>query len=133
MNERQKRILVVDDEAFIRVLLIQTLEYLQDQGVVLSAAKDGEEGLQIAMETAPDLIFLDVMMPALSGYEVCRRVKAVHPETTVIFLTAKGRNVDREDGIAAGADEYVTKPFDPDYVLARSAEILDIDVTLPTY
>lgn len=130
MDERRKRILIVDDESFIRVLLIQTLEYLQDRGVTLATAKDGEEGLQMALETVPDLIFLDVMMPQISGYDVCRRVKAEHPETKVILLTAKGRVVDREDGTASGADEYVTKPFDPDYILARSAEILDIDLTV---
>ena len=128
MDERQKRVLIVDDEAFIRVLLMQTLEVLQDQGVVLSAAEDGLQGLQMALEMAPDLIFLDVMMPKMSGYEVCRRVKAACPNTTVILLTAKGRSVDREDGTAAGADEYVTKPFDPDYVMMRSAEILDVDL-----
>ncbi len=129
MNEQPKHILIVDDESFIRVLLIQTLEDLQDKGVTLSAARDGAEGLRMAMNLEPDLIFLDVMMPELSGYEVCRQVKAAHPETTVILLTAKGRTVDREEGTAAGADEYVTKPFDPDYVLVRSAEILNIDLT----
>jgi DNA-binding response OmpR family regulator len=127
MDERRKCILIVDDESFIRVLLIQTLEFLQDRGVALVAARNGEEGLRMALEMAPDLIFLDVMMPVMSGYEVCRRVKAVHPETSVILLTAKGRVVDREDGTAAGADEYVTKPFDPDYILARAAEILGVD------
>jgi DNA-binding response OmpR family regulator len=110
--------------------LIQTLEELQDRGVTLSAARDGKEGLRLALDLEPDLIFLDVMMPALNGYEVCRQVKAAHPETTVILLTAKGRVVDREEGTAAGADEYVTKPFDPDYVLTRSAEILEIDLDL---
>jgi DNA-binding response OmpR family regulator len=130
MNEQPKRVLVVDDESFIRVLLIQTLEELQDRGVTLSAARDGKEGLRLALDLEPDLIFLDVMMPALNGYEVCRQVKAAHPETTVILLTAKGRVVDREEGTAAGADEYVTKPFDPDYVLTRSAEILEIDLDL---
>ena len=129
MDERRKCILIVDDESFIRVLLIQTLEFLQDRGVALVAARNGEEGLRMALEMAPDLIFLDVMMPELSGYEVCRRVKAAHPETKIIFLTAKGRTVDREEGIAAGAYEYVTKPFDPDYVLMRAADIVGVDLT----
>lgn len=122
-----KRILIVDDEAFIRVLLAQTLEELEDLGVELLLAPDGEEGLAIALEERPDLIFLDVMMPKLSGYEMCRQLKDQDDSIYVILLTAKGQAVDKEQGASVGADEYVTKPFDPDYILERAAEILDID------
>jgi len=125
-----KKILIVDDEAFIRVLLTQTLEDLEDQGVELLTAGDGREALEIALQERPDIVFLDVMMPYLSGYEVCRQVKAVTPTIHVILLTAKGQAVDKEQGAAAGADEYVTKPFDPDHILTRVAEILGLEVTI---
>ena len=125
-----KKILIVDDEAFIRVLLTQTLEDLEDQGVELLTAADGREALEISQQEHPHIIFLDVMMPYLSGYEVCRQVKAADPDIHIILLTAKGQAVDKEQGAAAGADEYVTKPFDPDQILARVAEILGLEVTI---
>jgi two-component system alkaline phosphatase synthesis response regulator PhoP len=121
-----KQILIVDDEAFIRVLLKQTLEDLEDMGVDLLLAADGEEGVEIALRRRPDLIFLDVMMPKLNGYEVCRRIKEVVGEVYIMLLTAKGQAIDKEKGLAAGANEYVTKPFDPDYILERAAEVLGI-------
>jgi two-component system alkaline phosphatase synthesis response regulator PhoP len=126
----EKKILIVDDEAFIRVLLMQTLEDLEDQGVELLTAADGKEALAIAREEQPDIIFLDVMMPYLSGYEVCRQVKTEAPQVHIILLTAKGQAVDKEQGTAAGADEYVTKPFDPDYILERVAELLGLEVVI---
>ena len=123
-----KRILIVDDEVFIRVLLAQTLEELTDLGVELLLASDGEEGLETALGERPDLIFLDVMMPRLSGYEVCRKIKATDSDIYVILLTAKGQAIDKEEGASVGADEYVTKPFDPDYILERAAEVLGIEL-----
>ncbi len=125
-----KCILIVDDEAFIRVLLAQTLEELEDLGVELLLAADGQEGLDIALEELPDIVFLDVMMPKLSGYEVCRKIKETNTDIYVILLTAKGQAIDKEEGKAAGADEYVTKPFDPDYILERAAEILGIELII---
>ena len=124
------KILIVDDEAFIRVLLTQTLEDLEDHGVELLTAADGKEGLAVALEERPAIIFLDVMMPYLSGYEVCRQVKAAAPDIYIILLTAKGQAVDKELGTAAGADEYVTKPFDPDHILARVGTLLGLDVVM---
>ena len=126
----EKRILIVDDEAFIRVLLMQTLEELEDLGVELLAAADGEEGLEVALSERPDLIFLDVMMPKLSGYEVCRQIKAEDDQIYVVLLTAKGQAIDKEEGSDAGADEYVTKPFDPDYILNRAAELLGLEILI---
>jgi len=128
--ETAKKILIVDDEAFIRVLLTQTLEDLEDQGVELLAAADGQEALDLALQERPHLIFLDVMMPRLSGYEVCRQLKATDPQMYIVLLTAKGQAMDKEQGRAAGADEYVTKPFDPDYILSRVGQILGVDVAL---
>jgi DNA-binding response OmpR family regulator len=122
-----KKILIVDDEPFIRVLLKQTLEDLEDKGVELLLAADGEEGIEIALNERPNLIFLDVMMPYVSGYEVCQRVKAQDSAIYVILLTAKGQAMDKERGAEVGADEYVTKPFDPDYVLEKAATVLGLE------
>ncbi len=121
-----KQILIVDDEVFIRVLLKQTLEDLEDIGVDILLAADGEEGVEIALRRHPDLIFLDVMMPKLNGYEVCRRIKEADSQAYIMLLTAKGQAIDKEKGLAVGANEYVTKPFDPDYILERAAEVLGI-------
>lgn len=121
-----KKILIVDDESFIRVLLEETLEEVEDLGVELLMARNGRDGLDMALSEHPDLIFLDIMMPKLSGYDVCREVKASLPDTYVLILSAKGQAVDRDLGVEAGADEYVTKPFDPEYLLGRTIEILEI-------
>ena len=125
-----KRILIVDDEAFIRVLLTQTLEELEDQGVELLTAVDGQDALEQALSSHPDLIFLDLMMPRLNGYQVCEQVKAADDSPYVILLTAKGQSVDKERGALVRADEYVTKPFDPDYILERAAKILGLEVEI---
>ncbi|HDQ35173.1 MAG TPA: response regulator [Chloroflexi bacterium] len=127
MNE-VKKVLIVDDEAFIRVLLSQTLEELEEEGVELLQAVDGQEALDLVEAEHPNLIFLDVMMPKLSGYEVCEQVKQLDAQIYVILLTAKGQAVDKEQGSKVGADEYVTKPFDPDYILERAAEILGVEL-----
>ncbi|MBN2003881.1 MAG: response regulator [Anaerolineae bacterium] len=126
----EKRILIVDDEAFIRVLLMQTLEELEDLGVEILSAADGQEGLELALSEQPDLVFLDVMMPKLSGYEVCRQIKSANEKIYVVLLTAKGQTIDKEEGTDAGADEYVTKPFDPDYILNRAAELLGLEIII---
>lgn len=125
-----KRILIVDDEAFIRVLLTQTLEELEDQDVKLLTAVDGQDALEQALTQHPDLIFLDLMMPRLNGYQVCEQVKAADDSPYVILLTAKGQALDKERGARVGADEYVTKPFDPDYILERAAKILGLEVEI---
>lgn len=102
-----KKVLIVDDEVHIRALLEQTLEDLADAGVELFVAQDGEEGLQYVQEEKPDLVFLDVMMPKLNGYQVCEHIKQ-DPElkdTYVIMLTAKGQAVDKARGQEVQADE----------------------------
>ena len=125
-----KKILIADDEPFIRTLLEQTLEDFEDKGVILLMARNGEEALRLAQTENPDLVFLDVMMPHLSGYEVCRRIKedVELSSTYVILLTARGQEVDRVRGIDVGADEYITKPFDPDDIIQRTQEILQVEV-----
>jgi DNA-binding response OmpR family regulator len=123
-----KKILIVDDEPFIRTLLEETLEEFEDEGVELLVASNGIEGWQLVQQEQPNLIFLDVMMPKMSGYEVCQRIRqdSTLSDIYVIMLTAKGQEVDRERGQEVGADEYVTKPFDPDHIIERAQEVLDI-------
>lgn len=118
-------ILIVDDEQHIRLLIEQTLEDLEDEGVELQTASDGEMALDVVRNHHPELVFLDVMMPRLDGFAVCRAIKGDLglAGTTVVMLTAKGQAYDRAEGLAAGADRYLTKPFDPDELLdlARAA------------
>ncbi len=121
-------VLIVDDEQHIRLLIEQTLEELEDDGVDLLTAADGEEALDVVDNHHPDLVFLDVMMPKRNGFEVCRAIKEERglSGTTVILLTAKGQAYDREQGLAAGADQYLTKPFDPDDLLRRARAALGL-------
>lgn len=122
------KILIVDDEAHLRMLIQQALEELEDEGVELLTASNGEEALQIIREERPALVFLDVMMPKLSGFDVCRHAReALGPNAIyIVLLTAKGQEVDREKGLAAGADLYMTKPFDPDALLEKAREVLQL-------
>ncbi len=124
-----KKILIVDDEPHIRALLEQALEDLEDEGVELLTAGNGLDAWAMAQKELPDLIILDVMMPRMSGYEVCERVK-LEPtldNVYIIMLTAKGQAMDRQRGEQVGADEYVTKPFDPDYLIERAEAVLGIN------
>ncbi|WP_300164617.1 response regulator [Solidesulfovibrio sp.] len=123
------KILIVDDEVHIRMLLEQTLEELEeDHGVSILSAQNGEEGLTLIRSEKPDVVFLDIMMPKLNGYEVCQHVKE-DPSITgigIVLLTAKGQEVDRRQGLDLGASRYMTKPFDPDEVLRVARELLGI-------
>ena len=121
-----RSVLIVDDEQHIRLLIEQTLEELTDEGVELYTASDGEEALAAIEAQSPDLVFLDVMMPRRNGLEVARAVRDElgRADTHIVLLTAKGQAVDREAGLAAGANRYLTKPFDPDELLAIAHEVL---------
>jgi DNA-binding response OmpR family regulator len=125
-----KKLLIVDDEPHILLLLEQTLDSLEDMGVELLRATNGKEALDVIRQEAPDLVLLDVMMPVMSGFEVCKQVKAdpALAKTFVVILTAKGQELDRTTGAEVGADLYLTKPFDPDRVLAKAAEVLGIEL-----
>ena len=119
-------VLIVDDEQHIRLLIEQTLEELADEGIELLTAADGEEALEVVRHQHPELIFLDVMLPKRSGFDVCREIRQGlgHADTHIVLLTAKGQAVDRTQGLEAGADRYMTKPFDPDELLAVAREVL---------
>ena len=123
-----QKLLIVDDEAHIRMLIEQTLEDLEDVGVELLFAENGEEALNLIREEEPNLVFLDVMMPKMNGMEVCQIVKKELnlAHVYIILLTAKGQEVDRQKGLDMGADRYMTKPFDPDEMLAVAEEILKV-------
>ena len=122
-------VLIADDEQHIRLLIEQTLEELEDAGVELQTASDGETALDVVRTQRPGLVFLDVMMPKLNGFEVCRAIKQdpALAGTTVVMLTAKGQAYDREEGLASGADRYLTKPFDPDELLDVARAALGLD------
>ena len=123
-----KKILIVDDEMHLRTLLHQTLEELEDEGVELHTATNGEEALAAIESMQPELVFLDVMMPKLSGFDVCERAKKGLglSHVYIVLLTAKGQEFDRQTGIQVGADLYMTKPFDPDSLLMKARDVLGI-------
>lgn len=123
-----RTILIADDEAHLRSLLHQTLEELEDEGVELMTAANGEEALAAIEASRPNLVFLDVMMPKLSGFDVCSRTKKTLglTDTYIILLTAKGQEFDRQRGLEVGADLYMTKPFDPDALLQKARDVLGL-------
>ncbi|NJK73978.1 MAG: response regulator [Microcoleus sp. SU_5_6] len=124
-----KKVLIVDDEPNILILMEQALEKLEDEDEVeLLTAKNGLEALDIIKEEHPDLVFLDVMMPKMSGLEVCNTVKNElgMEDVYIIMLTAKGQEYDKQSGMAVGANLYMTKPFRPKEVLAKAREVLGL-------
>ena len=124
----EQKLLIVDDEAHIRMLLEQTLEELEEEEVSFFFAENGEEALKIIRAEMPQLVFLDVMMPKMNGMEVCRRVKKELglDNVFIVLLTAKGQEMDRLKGQEVGADVYMTKPFDPEVILKKAREVLGI-------
>lgn len=122
-NRKPGPILLIDDEPFI----LRSLSYLLTrEGYAVETASNGEEGLARLRELRAPLVFLDIMMPRMNGYEVCEQIKQ-DPElvgTYVIMLSAKGQQIDRERGMLGGADEYMTKPFSPREVAQRVHTLL---------
>jgi two-component system OmpR family response regulator len=119
--ERIPRVLVVDDEPNIRELVQVALKF---HGCAVSTAANGKEALRQADSVQPDLIVLDVMLPDLDGFEVCRRLRAAGNEVPVIFLTARDTSSDTVTGLAIGGDDYVTKPFSVEALVARVRAVL---------
>ncbi len=114
--QRGPKILVVDDEATI----LQTLRFnLERNGYVVCTAGDGRQALSVAETEKPDLIVLDIMLPALDGIEVCREIRRRRSSTPVVMLTAKDQEIDKVLGLEIGADDYITKPFSVYELLAR--------------
>ncbi len=116
-------ILVVDDEPYI----LRALSFLLTrEGFSVQTASNGADGIERARALQPKLVFLDIMMPRMNGFEVCAAIRSdpALADTHVIMLSAKGQQVDREKGLTGGADEYMTKPFSPREVAERVRTVL---------
>lgn len=115
------KILIAEDDPNIRLGLVATLE---SEGYDVTAASDGAQALKLFPQTKFDLVVLDIMMPKASGYDVCRELRAAGARVPVLFLTAKGEEIDKVVGLKLGADDYVTKPFGVHELLARVEALL---------
>ena len=120
-NDKIPQVLVVDDEPNIRELVQVALKF---HGCAVSTAASGTEAIRQAENQRPDLIVLDVVMPDIDGFEVCRRLRAMGNEVPVIFLTARDTSSDTVTGLALGGDDYVTKPFSVEALVARVRAVL---------
>ena len=116
-----KKILIVEDDPGIQLSLKDELE---SEGYVVSTAHDGEEGLRRFQEKQPDLVILDIMLPLLNGYEVCKKLRQGGSRTPIIMLSVRDKEVDKVLGLELGADDYVTKPFSLREVVARVRALL---------
>lgn len=120
-NKTNKRLLIVDDDKQIRELLAFDIA---QSGYIVDTAQDGQEGLNKALENNYDLILLDVMMPKMNGYDVCKNIRIAKPLVPVLLLTAKGTIEDKTQGFDCGADDYLIKPFEIQEVLLRIRALL---------
>ncbi|GAA3817464.1 response regulator transcription factor [Cellulomonas soli] len=120
MSEPRGRVLVVEDDPAIAHLVA---EYLTHDGFRVDVADDGEDGVELARQTRPDVVVLDLMLPGIDGLEVCRRVRTFS-DAYVLMLTARGDETDRVIGLSVGADDYVVKPFSPRELSARVQAML---------
>ncbi len=121
MTKTNKRLLIVDDDEQIRELLLYDIA---QSGYIVDSASDGEEGLKKALENSYDLILLDVMMPKMNGYDVCKNIRAAKIDVPIIMLTAKGTIADKTEGFDRGVDDYLVKPFDVQEVLLHIRALL---------
>src|SRR5690348_5018174 len=115
----QKILVIEDEEGIIHLLNL----YLRDAGYTIVVAKDGADGLALHAREHPDLVILDIMLPALDGFEVCKRIRA-WSKTPILMLTARGDEDDRIQGLDIGADDYIVKPFSPRELVSRVRAIL---------
>ena len=116
-----KTILVIEDDVSILRGLIDNIKF---EGYEVLSASDGHAGLKLALEDSTDLVLLDIMLPGLSGYDICRKVKEQKPDLPIIMVTARGKEVDKVAGLDFGADDYVTKPFSIPELMARIRAVL---------
>jgi len=124
------KILIIDDEPTMRALLMETLEELEDKGVEILIAEDGEEGVEIVRTEKPDFIILDVSMPGMNGFEVCDIVKNKlgMKDVYVLMLTASVMGLNKQNYKDVGADIFMTKPFDPGEITKEAAKLLKIEI-----
>jgi two-component system alkaline phosphatase synthesis response regulator PhoP len=118
------KILIAEDEPDIRELITLTLQF---NGFDVTSARDGAEAVEIAQRGQFDLILMDVRMPRMTGYEACRRLREldVTKDIPIIFLSAKGQEAEVQQGLQAGADQYILKPFAPDMLSRKIKEVLN--------
>jgi DNA-binding response OmpR family regulator len=116
-----KKILIIEDDISILRGLKDNLEY---EGYTVITETNGEKGLQLALKKKTDLILLDIMLPGMNGYEICRKLKKEQPGLPIIMITARGSEIDKVSGLDTGADDYVTKPFSIPELMARVRAIL---------
>jgi len=123
-----KKILIVDDELNMRLLLKETLEEFEDKGVELLVAENGSDAIESIKTEKPELVILDVMMPGMDGFEVCNTIKNElgMKDVYVLMLTADGQELNRQKGKDAGTDDFMTMPFDLDEIVEKAALILKI-------
>jgi two-component system alkaline phosphatase synthesis response regulator PhoP len=116
-----KKVLIADDEPNI----VTSLEFLMEaNGYEVCVARNGDEALNLVNDERPDLVLLDVMMPARSGFEVCQKIRESGVSLKILMLTAKGRDIEIEKGRAMGADDYITKPFSTKELVERVRRLL---------
>ncbi|MCK5221364.1 MAG: response regulator transcription factor, partial [Candidatus Aminicenantes bacterium] len=114
-------ILIAEDDLYTREGLIDILE---NEGFKVAAAEDGERALELFRSRQPDCICLDIMMPKINGYDVCKAIRKEDQQVPVIFLSAKSEEIDKVTGLELGADDYITKPFSPRILAARVKAVL---------
>ena len=124
----KKTILVIEDDISILRGLKDNLEY---EGYTVFTETNGEKGLKLALEKNPDLILLDIMLPGMNGYEICRKLKKEKPELPIIMITARGSEIDKVSGLDTGADDYITKPFSIPELMARIRAVIRRTATGP--
>ncbi len=125
-----KKILIVDDELNMRILLKEGLEEFEDKGVELLLAENGKDAIESIRTEKPELVILDVMMPGMDGFEVCNTIKNElgMKDVYVLMLTSNGQEVNKQKSIEVGADIFMTKPFDPDEIAEKVTNILEIEI-----
>ncbi len=125
-----KKILIVDDELNMRMLLKEALEEIEDKGVELLLAENGEDAIESIRTEKPELVILDVMMPGMGGFEVCNTIKneLEVKDVYILMLTADGQELNKQKSITVGTDGFMTKPFDPDDILKKAVEVLGIKI-----
>ena len=124
------KILIADDELIMRELLKEALEKLEDRGVELLTADNGDDAIESIRTEKPELVILDVMMPGMNGFEVCNTVKNElgMKDVCVLMLTANGQEFNKQKSKDVGADIFMTKPFDPDEIIKKVAKVLEIEI-----
>lgn len=122
--------MIVDDEFNMRTLLLEALEEFEDRGVELLVAENGSDAIEFIRAEKPELVILDVMMPGMNGFDVCNTVKNElgMKDVYVLMLTADGQEFNKQKSIDVGTDCFMTKPFDPEEIAEKAAQILNIEI-----